>query len=66
MLKEQVYYFLRCIRSRRKRSCRRFYAINKELKKYSEKLAKRKQIIVANKMDVVKDEKLVKRSRRIS
>lgn len=37
-----------------------FYAINKELKKYSEKLAKRKQIIVANKMDVVKDEKLVK------
>lgn len=30
-----------------------FYAINKELKKYSEKLATRKQIIVANKMDVV-------------
>ena len=37
-----------------------FYAINKELKKYSEKLAKRKQIIVANKMDVAKDEKLIK------
>ena len=33
-----------------------FYAINNELKKYSEKLAKRKQIIVANKMDVVNDE----------
>lgn len=33
-----------------------FYAINKELKKYSEKLAKRKQIIVANKMDVVNEE----------
>ena len=37
-----------------------FYTINKELAKYSEKLAKRKQIIVANKMDVVQDEKLVK------
>jgi len=33
-----------------------FYAINNELKKYSEKLAKRKQIIVANKMDVVNEE----------
>lgn len=30
-----------------------FYAINKELKKYSEKLSSRKQIIVANKMDVI-------------
>lgn len=30
-----------------------FYAINKELKKYSEKLSKRKQIIVANKIDVI-------------
>ena len=33
-----------------------FNAINNELKKYSQKLAKRKQIIVANKMDVVNDE----------
>ena len=33
-----------------------FYAINKELEKYSEKLSKRKQIIVANKMDVVNEE----------
>ncbi len=33
-----------------------FYSINKELKKYSEKLAKRKQIIVANKMDIVNKE----------
>ena len=33
-----------------------FYAINNELKKYSQKLAKRKQIIVANKMDVVNEE----------
>lgn len=30
-----------------------FEAINKELKKYSEKLSKRKQIIVANKIDVI-------------
>ena len=37
-----------------------FYAINKELKKYSEKLAKRKQIIVANKIDVMQDESLLK------
>ena len=33
-----------------------FYAINKELKKYSEKLAKRKQIIVANKIDAMQNE----------
>lgn len=32
-----------------------FYAINKELKKYSEKLSKRKQIIVANKIDVIEE-----------
>lgn len=35
-----------------------FYKINTELKKYSEKLSKRKQIIVANKVDVLQDEKL--------
>ena len=35
-----------------------FKVINKELKKYSEKLSMRKQIIVANKWDVVQDEKL--------
>ena len=35
-----------------------FYIINKELKQYSEKLSKRKQIIVANKIDVMLDEKL--------
>lgn len=33
-----------------------FYTINKELKNYSEKLAKRKQIIVANKIDVIQDD----------
>lgn len=33
-----------------------FYAINEELRKYSEKLSTRKQIIVANKIDVVQEE----------
>ena len=37
-----------------------FYAINKELVKYSEKLSKRKQIIVANKIDVIQDESTLK------
>ena len=35
-----------------------FYTINEELKKYSEKLSKRKQIIVANKIDAMQDENL--------
>lgn len=35
-----------------------FYAINKELEEYSQKLSKRKQIIVANKIDVAQDDKL--------
>lgn len=35
-----------------------FNIINKELKKYSEKLSTRKQIIVANKIDVMQDENL--------
>ena len=35
-----------------------FYAINEELKKYSEKLSSRKQIIVANKADSMQDENL--------
>ena len=38
-----------------------FYAINKELEKYSKKLSKRKQIIVANKMDAMQDEELIKK-----
>ena len=37
-----------------------FNIINEELKKYSEKLSKRKQIIVANKIDSMQDEKLYK------
>ena len=37
-----------------------FYTINEELKKYSEKLSTRKQIIVANKMDIMQDDKGIK------
>ena len=37
-----------------------FKIINEELKKYSEKLATRKQIIVANKIDAMQDETLYK------
>lgn len=37
-----------------------FYAINKELKQYSEKLSTRKQIIVANKIDVMENEENLK------
>ena len=37
-----------------------FYTINEELKKYSEKLSNRKQIIVANKIDVMQNEQLYK------
>ncbi|MGN1298529.1 MAG: GTPase ObgE [Candidatus Scatovivens sp.] len=38
-----------------------FYKVNEELKKYSEKLATRKQIIVANKADIIQDEKMYKK-----
>ena len=37
-----------------------FYTINNELKQYSEKLRKRKQIIVANKIDIMQNESLYK------
>ncbi len=37
-----------------------FKTINKELEKYSDKLSKRKQIIVANKIDAMQDESLFK------
>lgn len=37
-----------------------FYTINRELEKYSKKLATRKQIIIANKADIVQDEMLYK------
>ena len=35
-----------------------FYIIQEELKKYNEKLSKREQIIVANKIDIMQDEEL--------
>ena len=37
-----------------------FYTINEDLTKYSEKLSTRKQIIVANKMDIMQDDKGLK------
>ena len=37
-----------------------YYTINEELKKYSEKLATRKQILVANKIDVMQDDERLK------
>ena len=37
-----------------------FKIINEELKKYSEKLASKKQIIVANKIDIMQNDKLLK------
>ncbi len=43
-----------------------FYAINKELKKYSEKLSTRKQIIVANKIDVMQDDTLLKEVEKLA
>ncbi len=43
-----------------------FYAINQELKKYSEKLSTRKQIIVANKVDIVQDETLQKEIKELA
>ena len=43
-----------------------FYTINEELKKYSEKLSKRKQIVVANKVDVMQDENLYKELEKVA
>ena len=43
-----------------------FKTINTELKKYSEKLSERKQIIVANKADVIQDEKLYKELEKLA
>ena len=37
-----------------------FYTINEELKSYSEKLSERKQIIVANKIDIMQDDEGLK------
>ena len=43
-----------------------FNKINEELKKYSEKLATRKQIIVANKMDIMQDEEIYKQVEQLA
>jgi len=43
-----------------------FYKINEELKKYSEKLSMRKQIIVANKIDIMKDNELYKKLEKVA
>lgn len=43
-----------------------FYAINAELKKYSEKLSTRKQIIVANKIDSMQDDSNLKEIEEIA
>ena len=43
-----------------------YYAINKELKKYSEKLSQRKQILVATKIDVMQDESLYEELRKVA
>lgn len=43
-----------------------FYKINEELGKYSKQLSKRKQIIVANKIDAMQDENLYKELEKIA
>ncbi len=43
-----------------------FKIINKELKNYSEKLAQRKQIIVANKIDIMQNDKLYKEVEKLA
>lgn len=43
-----------------------YYVINKELEKYSEKLAKRKQIIVANKIDSMRDPEIYEKLEKLA
>lgn len=43
-----------------------FYIIQKELEKYNEKLSKRKQIIVANKVDIMQDDEGYKKLERLA
>ena len=43
-----------------------YYAINVELRKFSEKLANKKQIIVANKIDVLQDDEKLKMLKEIA
>ncbi len=43
-----------------------FYVIQEELKKYNEKLSKREQIIVANKIDIMQDEELYRSLEKVA
>lgn len=43
-----------------------FYVIKEELKKYNEKLSKRKQIIIANKIDVMQDDTLYEELEKVA
>ncbi len=43
-----------------------FYIIQEELKRYNKKLSKRKQVIVANKIDVMRDNKLYEELEKIA
>lgn len=43
-----------------------YYAIQEELKKYSEKLSKRKQLLVATKMDAIQDETLYQQLKQLA
>lgn len=43
-----------------------FYKVQKELEKYNEKLSKRKQIIVANKADIIQDDNLYNELEKLS
>ena len=43
-----------------------FKTINEELKKYSEKLASKKQVIVANKIDIMQDDTLLKEVEKLA
>lgn len=43
-----------------------FNKINEELKKYSEKLSKRLQIVVANKIDIMQDDSLYKKLEKVA
>lgn len=43
-----------------------FYVIQKELKSYNDKLSKRKQIIVANKADIIQDDELYSKLEKLA
>lgn len=59
-------HVLDCAGTEGRNAAQDFHKINEELKKYSEKLANRKQIIVANKMDSVQDDKNIKEVEKLA